>query len=109
MLLKAFDIGDRDRLRSAHCDRLEFLRTQDRRDSSPAGLTPHVMRDACELHQVLSGRADGRNLEVFSKIALHGVLSVDGPLAPIAGGVAYLDLFVVDTEVHRSLQKRPRG
>src|SRR5450830_1291188 len=104
VLLKTFDVGDRDWLRSTHSDCLELLRAQDRRDSPPACLTSHVMRNACELYQILAGGANSRNLEVLPEIALQGVLSVDGALAPIAGSVTYLDLVVFDTEVHRGLR-----
>src|SRR5659263_60452 len=62
------------------------------------------MGNACELHQILAGGANSRNLEVLPEIALQCVLSVDGALAPIAGSVTYLDLVVFDTEVHRGLR-----
>ena len=53
-----------------------------------------------ELHQILTGGPNGRNLEVLPEIALQSVLSVDGAPAPIAGGITYLNLVVFNTKVH---------
>src|SRR5205823_10983759 len=103
-------VGNREVTRAAYHDRLKVLGAHHRAQPGATGRAPvdAVVLDRGEAHQPLAGRADAGHARLeaaapglanFLQEAFGGLERV---LAPHVGGVAELDLAVVDPDVRRS-------
>ncbi len=91
--------GDVDVLRPAHGDRLEPLVSHHRADAEAAGARPALL-DRGEEDPVLAGEPDGGHLRVrLLQLLPDALRGLDGALAVQVGGVADLDLVVVDPQI----------
>src|SRR6185369_5905597 len=92
-------IGQPDRLRPAHRDRLEIFRTQ-RSAGAPAGRAAPIDDDAGLRAEVFTGGADACDTNALvAELASNGVFGIPGGAAPQRAGIAQFRLAVADGEI----------
>ena len=92
------------RLAAAHDDRLEVLAAHDGPEPAAPVEVLELVHDGGEAHQLLAGDTALHDANALvAQLGLEPVLHVAGELAPVPGGVAELDLVVLDPHVGRRL------